>query len=202
MQSTRQRIIDYLEMQHSASTIEISRALQMTRANIRHHVNILVEQGKIKLASKIGGNQRGRPTSIYMLTSKSTHNGLSNLSSALFKQILGSRDSSARYKRLQQVANQLTPKQAKTTGPITLKLGQAIDRLNELEYRAHWEAHADGAKIIFRQCPYAEIIGEHPELCQLDRLLINNLIQTSVEQKSKIENIPDGPHQCVFLLSK
>ncbi|MEK6220665.1 MAG: hypothetical protein N2D54_00260, partial [Chloroflexota bacterium] len=86
--------------------------------------------------------------------------------------------------------------------PLTYKLGEAVDRLNELKYRAHWEAHSDGARIIFGQCPYAEIIGEHPELCQMDAELLNNLIHSSVRQESKIAYYPLGPHKCVFVLSK
>lgn len=202
MQSTRQRIMDYLKINHSASAIEMSRTFRMTSANLRHHLQLLVEQGLIKIAKKVSTQSRGRPTSVFMLTPRSSLSGLSILSSALIKQLLGSRDSAARRKRLQQVANHIAPKPVDSSKPLTTKLGETVDRLNDLHYRSHWEAHSDGARIILGQCPYAEIIGEYPELCQLDSLAIKNLLEKSVAQESKIAYKPDGPHKCVFIVSK
>ena len=41
MQITRRQIIDYLQTNRIATSIELSRALLVTAANIRHHIQLL-----------------------------------------------------------------------------------------------------------------------------------------------------------------
>jgi predicted ArsR family transcriptional regulator len=66
--------------------------------------------------------------------------------------------------------------------------------LNQLHYQARWEAGAEGPRIILGQCPYAAVIGNHPELCRMDMSLLEGMLDTQVEQRVKL-----GP-MCIFLV--
>jgi predicted ArsR family transcriptional regulator len=81
-------------------------------------------------------------------------------------------------------------------------LGEAIIRLNDLNYKAHWEAHTDSPHIILGACPYARIINIHPELCEMDAYLISALTGEEFSQIEKISRHPDGPPHCRFCLTE
>lgn len=200
MYATRERILEYLSKNNFASAIEMSRNFKMTSANLRHHLNILIESGAIKVVSKRKIALRGRPTSIYMLNHDNQHNNLSILTSALLNLVLGSKKSVARMNRLHQLVKHILPKQVNASQTFSYRLGHTIDSLVEMNYSAHWEAHATGARIIFNHCPYAEIIADHPELCEMDNMMLSKLVGKSVYQTSKIAFHPAGPHQCRFIV--
>jgi predicted ArsR family transcriptional regulator len=86
-------------------------------------------------------------------------------------------------------------------GPDTYmprRLSQAIDRLNELHYQAHWEAGIDGARIILGHCPYAAIIAAYPELCRMDEYLLEQRCCSPVEQLARLQPSVKGQPFCSF----
>lgn len=202
MQITRQRILDYLDINRTATSIELSRAFRMTSANLRHHLGVLQNEGLINVVGQESSEGRGRPTKIYMIAKQSGEHNLGELASALFEQILGTRESKKRTQNLKQIALRLQGETGDNRGSITQRLAAAVDRLNALRYRAHWEAHTDGPRIIFRQCPYAAIIDTHPELCQMDAHLLGGIIDEVVTQTAKIDRKPNGVAACVFAIGR
>ena len=66
--------------------------------------------------------------------------------------------------------------EGKTSINPTRRLYTAIQNLNKMNYFAHWEARHEGPRIIFSHCPYAAILPEHPELCQLDEFLLEIMV--------------------------
>jgi predicted ArsR family transcriptional regulator len=75
-----------------------------------------------------------------------------------------------------------------------------VERLSRLQYRAHWEAGAEGPHVIFGHCPYAAVIERHPELCQMDGKAIAAVMKAEVQQKAKIAQSGPGASSCVFAL--
>jgi predicted ArsR family transcriptional regulator len=200
MQSTRARILEYLEANHAISAVELSRALGMTAANVRHHLAVLEEQGLVEVAGQKESGRRGRPTLQYMLAKKGQGHNLDQLAGALFAQILGKREGKSRKKNLKELAARVTAGAEEPTGSITHRLVSAVHYLNERHYQSHWEARADTPRIIFGQCPYAAIIDEHPELCRMDKHILENLLDAPVEQTAKIAHHPKGPSSCIFVV--
>ncbi|KAA3648345.1 MAG: ArsR family transcriptional regulator [Chloroflexi bacterium] len=196
MQSTRQKILTHLDSHHSASAVEISRALGMTRANVRHHLNVLQETGLVELAGQLPNEGRGRPTLLYMATHQAQTNNLGRLASVLIKEFVVKQKRNV-GKRLQRMAKILGDGIDKS-GSITQRLYASTRHLNSMQYNSHWEAHADGPRVIFGQCPYAAIIEEHPELCSMDALFLKDMLGMEVEQLGKIEYKPDGMPHCIF----
>lgn len=201
MQTTRKRILDYLNTNHNASALELSRAFRMTSANLRHHLRVLQHNGEIELVGQDAPDGRGRPSLRYIITNQAQDHSLGDLASALFEQIIGTRASKQRTKRLTQIADRLAGTPNLKGGSITQRLTAAVERLNELRYRAHWEAHTGGAQMILGQCPYAAIINKHPELCQMDAHLLAGMLGEAVTQTTKIDRSLEGVAACVFVVT-
>ncbi|MBW8012166.1 MAG: helix-turn-helix domain-containing protein [Chloroflexi bacterium] len=201
MQNTRQHILDFLETNRTASAIELSRAFRMTAANLRHHLSVLEKAGQVESVGHIPATGRGRPTKLYMRTPESQDNSLTELASALLSQIYGQRESRQRTQRLKKLAGALMAPLGALIGTTTQRLGAAVERLNELRYKARWEAHAHAPRLILGQCPYAAIIESHPELCRMDAYLLEGLLDSSVRQTAKLGRSPEDPQQCVFIIS-
>ena len=200
MQSTRQQILTHLENNHAATAMDISRALGMTTANVRHHLNVLQENGLVNVAGERPGQGRGRPTLLYMATAQAQNNNLAALATALISEFV-TKGKQNLNKRLQKMAKALNTGIDKN-GSITQRLYAATRHLNTMHYHSHWEAHADGPQVIFGQCPYAAIIEDHPELCTMDAFILEDTLGAEVEQTAKIEYQPKGQTHCIFKLRR
>jgi len=200
MNKTRQDILDYLQRRHKGTVEELSQVLSMTRPNIRHHLSILTGQGLVEEAGQLSQEGRGRPTLVYMLSAGSARQGLEQLLEALLDEVNAESNEKVRQQRLVNLAARLQRDEIDQGQPVTLRLNAAVQRLNQLHYRAHWEAHAGGPQGILGQCPYAAILARHPELCQIDHHLLQAMSGRPVLQVEKAASSPDGPHTCRFTI--
>lgn len=200
MQNTRQRILNYLNSHVQASAPELSTILDQTQANIRHHLNLLEKQSLIEVVGQSHPDRRGRPTYLYRLTRKAQENALDTLSSALLHEIQSARTERQRTLRLSNLAKRLAGYQPNHHNSVTIRLGVSMQRLNDLHYQAHWEAHADAPHIYFKRCPYAEIVNQHPELCRMDALMLQNMIGFEFEHAQKISRTNIEANYCHFVL--
>lgn len=199
MQTTRQRILQYLEKNRQATTTELSQVLDLTQANIRHHLNVLEEDGKVEAVGEIPAGGRGRPTVIYMTSRGEQSHALDLLTSLLL--LMGQEHTNPQQQQafLSRLAKSFASNEPQA-GSMTLRLSNATQYLNEFHYKAHWEAHASAPHILFGQCPFSQIITQHPELCQMDKYLLEHLTGEEVEQLEKQTRAPLGPDYCKFVL--
>ncbi len=200
--TVRQRILAYLKKRGSAPAIEIGRALKISAASIRHHLSILVADGRVVLIGETRNKGRGRPVKIYRLSEKLLGDNLSLLASALLKGRLEDLPASKRQPSLNSAAAELAEQIGRTNpgDPITKRLTNLLEKLNEMHYQSRWEAGADGPRILFAHCPYAAIIDKHPELCQMDEFLLKEEIGANAHQLAKIDQKLGGITHCVFLI--
>jgi predicted ArsR family transcriptional regulator len=194
--TSRLRVLDHLRKHQTASAMELSRALGMTRANARHHLVILEENDLVQV---IGSRKegRGRPVNLYALSRHVLGDGLDELSHMLLDEWLGNMPEAQKEAALRTVVRRLA-KQA--SGPLTVRLAETVKRLSQLHYQARWEAGAIGAHVILGHCPYAAIIDNHPELCRMDAFLLEESLGLSAEQIAKLERPGQGMPQCIFLM--
>jgi predicted ArsR family transcriptional regulator len=196
MQLTRRQILDYLQTNRAATPVEMSRALQVTAANIRHHLKILRTAGLVEVVGTRKVRGRGRPMKLYSLTERALQDNLEALSDALLSVLLA--DSPDVDAALGQVAAAMLgdccpPESAHA------RLNRAVAHLNELHYHAAWEASPDGPRVILRNCPYVSVLGSHPELCRLDAALLAILLNAPVTQTARLERSPGGAPHCAFI---
>ena len=83
MTTSRQKVLNYLVKLRTASAREISRALKMSAPTVRHHLRILVSEGRLEMTSVRGRDGRGRPENAYSLPRAALGDNLSSLVDAL-----------------------------------------------------------------------------------------------------------------------
>jgi predicted ArsR family transcriptional regulator len=202
---TRQRILDYLVEHRKASAPELSQALNMTRPNMRYHIERLHKEGLIEVMKDHPSEKsRGRPVLTYCLAVTARPNNLPQLAHLLLQdyfqddQETGQIDLEARMRSL---AQKLTPIDNRPR-TMTQRLTWLVQILNQKNYQARWEAHASTPVVQFRNCPYAAILHDHPELCRMDAFFLEHLTGTPFIQKIKMDINSNRPPVCVFILQE
>lgn len=191
MITARHKVLGFLSRTRTASVREISRALKMSAANVRHHLRVLVSDGRLELASVREHESRGRPEKVYSLPRAALGDNLSVLADALLTE-------AGSQVRVEALAKHLVGESNFASQPIVKRLNLVVEKLNQMNYHARWEAGPEGPRIIFGHCPYAAILEKHPELCRMDTAMLKDLMGQSAEQLSKIGQ--DKSLSCVFVM--
>jgi predicted ArsR family transcriptional regulator len=203
MTTARQRVLAYLKKQRAVTAEQIGHALGMSAANVRHHLSLLMADGRVAMIGKTRKVGRGRPVNTYGPSESLLGNNWPLISGRLLDEIAARLARSAREEVLHALARELTL--AGETGQIVgtssapKRLAQTVEGLNRLHYQAKWEAGAEGPHILFARCPYSTIIDKHPELCRMDAGMLEEMIGGAARQLAKIG---DGSLLCVFALEK
>ncbi len=201
MPNSRQKILNYIQEQQSATVEELSRVFHVTPANIRHHLSILTEQGSITVIGQKEASQKGRPAQIYCSKQQNDLNNLDKLSDALLHTLVTKAMHDEKNRAVENIATLLASQFVTDIINPTRRLYSTIHSLNRMNYQAHWEAHVINPRIMLGHCPYQAISKNHPELCQMDKLLLEHLLDTPVRQiENRTINIK-GFAQCVFLIN-
>jgi predicted ArsR family transcriptional regulator len=198
VKTTRKLIIEHLKTRRTASATEIGHAIRVTPANIRHHLEVLMDEGVVQIAGERPSDGRGRPTHLYSLVEQVKGHNLDGLASALLQESLETLPEEERKMTLERVANRLIEYSIPSVGGLTQRLYSAIRQLNNLNYQARWEAHADAPRLQLGHCPYAAILPGHPELCQMDGKLLERLLNAPVLQTAKLSRNSRGEAYCSF----
>ena len=196
MTSARQKILAYLQKKRVASAHEVAQALKVTAANARHHLRVLAADGRVTSVIEQSPG-RGRPVKKYQLSNALRGENVSVLLDATLEEWLGKLTPLKREQALRSVAKRIAIDSPTQAGPIAKRLVSAVEKLNASHYQARWEAGAEGPRILFTNCPYAAVIGKHPELCQMDTALLEDLMGISAHQLARIEH---GRGECIFAL--
>jgi predicted ArsR family transcriptional regulator len=181
MKSTRQRVLDVLTEQRAATAREISRLLQITPADARHHLANLLQEGAVVPVGNLTGPGRGRPARRYGLASLARHADYELLAPALLVEALQRIPAADQESFLRQALSRLAGEN-QPSGNLTTRLVGAIQRLNELGYAARWEAHAAGPHLILERQPFAGLSAQHAAAADLDIYLLEALLGTPVRR--------------------
>jgi predicted ArsR family transcriptional regulator len=191
MVTARQKVLTYFMKTRTASAREISRALKMSVATVRHHLRVMVGDGRLEISFTRGLDGRGRPEKVYSLPQSALGHNLSALGDAVLAEAGAS-------VRMEALAKRLAGESNFANHPLARRLNLTVEKLNEMNYHARWEAGPQGPRLIFTHCPYAAIIAKHPELCQMDEILLAELLGDKASQIFKIGK--DGSLFCMFAL--
>ena len=192
MKTARQKVLAFLTKTRIASAREVSRALRMSTANVRHHLRVLVSDGRLDVSTLGTREGRGRPEKVYSLPRSVWGDNLSALVDGLLAEA-GSKV------RMDALAKRLVGESNFVGEPVVKRLNMVVEKLNQMNYHARWEAGPEGPRVIFGHCPYAAVIEKHPELCTMDTVLLEKLMGQSAEQLTKIGRA--GSLSCVFVLT-
>jgi len=194
MQKTRQSILAYLTHNPGSSAADLARALEMTPANIRYHLNLLLDEGKLQISGSRPVGGAGRPISLYHISSTNLGDSLQHLLAALLE-VISEQGNEA-------VLEKIGDKMVKIEDGYFLnrinRFNQSVEYLNNLKYHASWEARLGGPRVELRHCPYKELALSHPQICLIDQSIISKLFNTPMvlTQKRLFGKNPFSP--CVF----
>ncbi|MDX1379238.1 MAG: ArsR family transcriptional regulator, partial [Anaerolineales bacterium] len=166
MTTARQKILSYLTKNRAASAREISRGTKMSAATVRHHLRVMSADGRLEVESVQRLEGRGRPEKVYSIPRVMLGDNLSVLGDIILTETGSSL-------KMEAVAKRLAAESDFADQPMAQRLNLTIEKLNQMNYLARWEAGPDGPRILFGHCPYAAIVKKHPELCEMDASLIS-----------------------------
>lgn len=199
--NTREEILKYLATHACANAEELSQILAKTRANIQYHLQQLEHSGSIlQVQPAAKSTPPGRPPRFFALAQSQRPSNLVQLAGALLNHLQASAAAPA---ELTSLLGELADSILHLPGEpslATVRLNRLIRELSNRGYQARWEAHAGGPAIVLRNCPYAALITKHPELCQMDALILEKQLGCPVTQRTRIQ-LP-GVSFCEFLSSE
>jgi DeoR family transcriptional regulator, suf operon transcriptional repressor len=191
MFTARQKVLTYLTKTRTASAREISRGLKMSPETVRHHLRVLVTDGRLEISFVRERAGRGRPEKVYSLPRAALGDNFAALSEAVLAEAGVS-------VQMDDLAKHLAGDANFAEQPISKRLNMTVEKMNRMNYHARWEAGPQGPRLIFGHCPYAAILGKHPELCKMDAALLERLMGDEAAQMFRIGK--DGSSSCVFAL--
>jgi predicted ArsR family transcriptional regulator len=150
---------------------------------------MMVADGRLEMDSVRGLEGRGRPEYVYSIPRAALGNNLSAVGDALLTE-------AGSTLRMDAVAIRLIGESDPASQPVAKRLALVVEKLNEMNYHARWEAGAEGPRIIFGHCPYAAIVKKHPELCEMDTILLSEFLGQPAERDLKSETQMNG---CPFV---
>ena len=210
MKTSRERMLDYINSQHSVTIAELAGSLHTSEANVRHHLAILMDSGLVQVTGERRPIGKGRPTRLFGPASHILGSGVDALAEALLVEIGKLLPRDQHKVLLEQAARQIArsiglpenpqPGTTRVTPPTAQRLTDIARQLSEHHYRARWEARPDSPRMILGHCPFSTIIDAHPELCILDAHLLAALTGSPVEQTARLLDDGRGGHYCSFRL--
>jgi len=202
MQDTRERILDNLKRRHQATVDELSRALGLTAATVRHHLDILRGEGYIAAPIVCRRKTPGRPQYAYTLTEKADalfpkrYDCLASLMLDELRSCLPAAEVDRMLERIgERVASQAALAEE---DEFIARLAAAVEFLDGLGYMARWEYRDDGDYWLhIANCPYEQVASQHDEVCKMDLRMLTHLLGTAPR---RITWAAHGDDQCIYAI--
>jgi predicted ArsR family transcriptional regulator len=199
-ESIKEKILAFLHKNRKASALSISAGLRVTKADVQYHCSQLRRQGLVEVAppGRADRKKKGRPELFYQIPLESRPGNYLLLARLLLTILNQSEKPDGTGDQIKLIASHMAPVITATSD--SQRLTAAIKYLNLHNYQARWEARQSGARVYFKNCPYAAILVEHAELCTMDRMMLENVIHNHFDQTSKISLVNSVPTACIFTM--
>ena len=211
IQETRRHILEILKQHGDLTVDEIVNILhqraekKVTAATVRHHLDVLKENGMVDNPHVRRRDTPGRPQYVFSLTEKGSDFFPSNyagLASGLLNQIKANLPSGQINVILEATAREMASKAEIPRGlPIEERLDIVIQHLNRQGYDAQWKQapERDGYILETSNCPYAKVVASHDDVCGVDMYMVATLIGIVPRRLSRIA---EGDHACAYYIPR
>ncbi|MDF1500462.1 MAG: winged helix-turn-helix transcriptional regulator [Anaerolineales bacterium] len=202
MKDTRQLILAHIQRNPGLAASDLAEHFDLSLGAVRHHLTILERDALIQ-----GDSMRqpiGRPCTVYELTQKGEesfpkqYDRLSNLILDTLKEEQAGSDLRSFLRR---VADRLIGQSGLHLNPdasVEQRAEHLTDIMEDEGFSLEWKRAGNELFIIQHTCPYQSVVGNHPEVCQLDE----QVIQTVMGEKIKrVEHRSRGDCNCVFSMN-
>lgn len=196
--STRGRIV--LLLRRTDHTVdELAYNLDLTDNAVRAHLATLERDNLVRPTGTRRGN--GKPAVVYTLAPEAEQLFPKAYAPVLQQllEVLSTRMSAVKFTEIMENTGQLLAAQWNIApGKLRARLEQAVAILNELGGLAELEERDESYVIQGYRCPFAAIVPDHPEICQLAKALLAELIEEPVEEHCE----HSGTARCSFMTQK
>ncbi|WP_374728268.1 helix-turn-helix transcriptional regulator [Catenuloplanes atrovinosus] len=193
---TRDKITQLLLERGGATAAELGRALGLSAAGIRRHLDALLADGDVTTRDHPSGapRGRGRPAKVFVLTDAArlrcgTH-AYDNIASAALRFIAAHSGERAvtEFAEAQVSALEQRCREAmEGAGDDPLARAEALAAVLTAEgYAANATTIATGGQLCQHHCPVAHVAAEFPQLCEAETAVISRLIGTHVQRLATI----------------
>ncbi len=206
IQETRRRILHALWECGALGVDELAGRLDISPMTVRHHLGILMREGRIVGATEANRGRPGRPRQIFRLTPQGAETFPGNaalLAGWLIGQVKAEEGSGRLGSLLRHTAESLSHEFVMPPAATTpQRLDRIVAFLNNRGYQAGWkiEDQGEGSYILWTgPCPYRWLAQQHPEMCDLDQTLLARLIGGMAERLPT--DGPAGYRACTYRLT-
>ena len=199
MSETRDAILDHVRMEGEASASMLARSLELSSGAVRHHLIILERDDLLLKRQKRHGV--GKPANLYRLSPKGEASFPKNYDK-LLSAVLSQLESEGGVPNVEDLLRRLARKMVHewTGGATPASRDERVDLLVGLfeaeGFQPQVEFSEKPLKLRQMTCPYHSVAMEHPEVCCLDKELIECALATQIELT---EWRPNGDGACVFV---
>ena len=196
--STRGRIV--LLLRRADQTVdELAHHLELTDNAVRAHLATLERDGLVHPIGTRRGS--GKPAIVYTLTAEAEQLFPKAYAPVLQQllEVLSTRMSAEKLTEvIERTGQRLAAQWHIAPGTLRARLQQAIAVLNELGGLAELEERDESYVIQGYSCPFVAIVPDAPEICQLAKALLTELIGNPIEEHCEQSGTP----RCCFSIPK
>ena len=201
MQPTRRKILELLRNGQGCTVDELAQAIDLTTVTVRHHLDVLAQEGLVEMQKARHRETPGRPQHVWALTPCAMERFPKNyqaLSLLMLDEIQGTLPPETLARISRGVAQRMAAQAGicKTAQPEQ-RLKAAVDYLNSCGYSAEWAREEGQLVLRTRNCPYHEASRQHSELCNMDLMFVAQLLGAQPEVR---ERMSEGGTSCCYVV--
>lgn len=199
--SPTHRIIEALLRRGPLTVADLARELGVTATAVRQHVNHLADEGWLVRTRRSLGP--GRPAGLFTVSERTRRLfGASGPDlSRLLMQEIAELDGEDKARVILERVNQRMARAARPAvggGPPPDRVRRLAAFLSHEGILAESDSVSHGERLAVFTCPYASIVDEHRELCEMERATFGELTESPVKQQ---HCMLDGHAACEFTFS-
>ena len=198
--STRGRIVAELRERGSASAADLAAVFGLSPNAIRQQLVLLERDGLVEERSVRRGPTK--PTIEFSLTpaaDKLFPQQYDKMLAAVLREVRelhGSDAVDAVFSGIARRASDAAKERVTATQPEA-RVAQLADVLREKGVRVDYSLIDGGFALSEHNCPYADVVSEHPEVCSV----IHQVIDDTIGPHEQTESLATGGKECRFVIS-
>jgi predicted ArsR family transcriptional regulator len=197
MQRTRKLILDHIN-RHGASIVDdLAAAAGVVAVTVRAHLAVLEREGLV-VGQEVRTGRAGRPRIHYALTLRAQDvfpKGYDHLAGRLLETV-GSDEARGNLIKEAGTAWAASVAASVPSGNREERLRAAVSALDETGCETEWHEEEEGRlQITLHNCPYPAVVERFPQLCDMERTFLEDLLQFPV---TIVESGP-GCSECVMV---
>ncbi|NJN19161.1 MAG: ArsR family transcriptional regulator [Oscillochloris sp.] len=193
-----EQILDYLQRQGEATVKDLADLLGVSGTAVRDHLSALQADQMVVVRAERHGP--GRPRLVYALSEKA-HARFPQQTDRLITSLLRELLAREGPEKVAQLLNGVSRRLANEySGRIAgVDIAVRLDELRRLLEQRGVPAvvPSDGDEIQLFACPYYDVAAIHPEVCSMERQMIEYMLGEQLVLK---DSIREGSHHCRFVL--